>query len=173
MAVISRDQEAAMAYYLRAFCTSDQVPTLAAVLNWVKERGVTLTVNPADIPDGGDTTEWGMTPSRFYYAEGKEPFLVELNRRDSDDSIAAQEINEFLGMLEEVKKTPRKRNDVMKHLRDSKFVVACQVPTADIDDAGFHAIDVFLAYFLVHSGGMVQADGQGFYDMGKLIVELE
>jgi hypothetical protein len=150
-----------MAYYLRAFCTSSDVPPLSDVLAWVTARGVSLQSDP---PNG-----WGETTA-LTYEPGRAPFLVEINRNDGPESLAAQEINEFLDSLQEMKKG-RKRDRVIDHLQKTKFIVACQIPTTDIDDAGFHAVDVFLAYFLVHSDGMIQADGQGFYEMGKLIVE--
>ncbi len=95
-----------------------------------------------------------------------------LNRVDGAESLAAQEIAEFVSVLEARKKS-RKRDTVLDQLRKTRFVVACEIPTLGFEDAGFHALDVFLAYFVVNSGGMVQADGQGFYDMGKLIVEME
>lgn len=107
--------------------------------------------------------------SEFIYAEGHVPFTVELNTKEGDDSLAAQEIAEFLEALQGMMKKSCKRDRVIEHLQQTRFVVACRIPT----DAGFHAVDVFLAYFLVHAGGMVQADGQDFYEMGKSIVELE
>jgi hypothetical protein len=88
------------------------------------------------------------------------------------DSLAAQEIGEFLDMVRDIKKYPRKRDKVVDHLERARFLVACQIPVEAFDDAGFHALDVFLAYFLVHHDGMVQADGQGFYENGQITIEL-
>jgi hypothetical protein len=161
-----------MAYYFRAFCTAEHIPTLAEVLAWTAEHGVTLAVDPGDTSAGVDTPEWGDTAIGLIYAQDKAPFYVEIDKNDGPDSLAAQEINEFLATLQTLKKS-RKRDRVIEQLQKTRFIVPCQIPIEDFDDAGFHALDVLLAYFLVNSGGMVQADGQGFYEMGKIIVELE
>lgn len=162
-----------MSYYFRAFCTAEAAPKLAEVLQWVREREVPVSLDPADAPKGEAGVEWGATPLGIRYAEKSPPFLAELDRNEGEDSLAGQEIGEFIHTVEALKKSPRKRNQVLEHLRKTRFVVACEIPPGGFDDAGFHAVDVFLAYFLVHSGAMVQADGQGFYEMGKLILELE
>ncbi len=155
-----------MGYYFRVFCTTDVVPPLADVLQWVQKQGVPVTANPA-----GAT--WGTSPLHIQYADGAPPFAAELNRRDGDESLATQEITEYIRLVEALRKS-RKRDTVLDHLKKTRFVVACEIPVdKNFDDAGFHALDVFLAYFVSQSEGMVQADGQGFYDMGKLIVELE
>ena len=153
-----------MGYYFRVFCTAEKVPPLADVLQWVRERGVPVTAEPAD-------ATWDTSPLRIHYAEGA-PFNAELNRCDGGESLAAQEIAEFVHLVEPMKKS-RKRDRVLEHLRNTRFVVACEIPLNGFEDAGFHAVDVFLAYFEALCQGLVQADGQGFYEMGKLIVELE
>ncbi len=158
-----------MAYYLRAFCTAETVPSLSDVLQWVNKRGVPARVDPQDLPSG--TPTWGEEPIRILYQEGQPTFTAEVNQRSDEESLAAQEISEFLQMLEALKKS-RKRDRVVEHLHTTRFIVVCEVPTDNFGDAGFHAVDVFLAYFLVHSNGLIQADGQGFYEMGKLTVEL-
>lgn len=155
-----------MGYYFRVFCTSPTVPPLNEVVQWVNDRGVS-----AQLASHDNIENWGKAPVSIVYGEGQPTFAAEVNRKDGEDSLAAQEINEFLDMLEELKKS-RKRDRVIQHLQQTQFVVACEIPAESFPDAGFHAIDVFMAYFVVHSGGMVQADGQGFYEMGKLTIEL-
>jgi hypothetical protein len=155
-----------MAYYFRVFCTKGEPPALPEVLKWVRERGVMLRTEPAG------TTTWGEVPVALVYEDGRKPFLAEVNSNTGPDSLAAQETNEFLDMVREVKKTPRKRDQVAEHLEKTRFVVACQIPVEDFTDAGFHTLDVFMAYFLVHHDGMVQADGQGFYEKGEIAIEL-
>lgn len=61
---------------------------------------------------------------------------------------------------------------MLRHLGQTRFTVACQLPTSDIDDDGYDAVGAFLEYFVTHSGGMIQADGEGFYRGNRLIVEL-
>lgn len=155
-----------MGYYFRVFCTAETVPPLAEVLRWVQQQGVPVTADPAD-------ATWATVPLRIHYAEGAPPFTVELNRRDGAESLATQEIAEYERLVAELKKS-RKREQVLDQLKRTRYVVACEIPiTSGFTDAGFHALDVFLAYFVALCEGMVQADGQGFYDMGKLILEVE
>jgi hypothetical protein len=96
---------------------------------------------------------------------------VELNKKGDSESTCEEEIEEFLEMLEEVRKS-KKKDLIIKHLHQTAFVVACQIPTSDFEDDGFNAVGTFLQYFLQHSGGMIQADGEGFYDGTKLVVAL-
>ena len=155
-----------MAYFFRVFCITGEPPSVAEVLQWVKERGVTLRTVPAGV------TTWGEEPISLVYDETKLPFQVEIDRNTGPDSLAAKEIGEFLEMVREIKRYPRKRSRVTEHLEKTRFLVACQIPVEDFDDAGFHALDVFMAYFLVRHDGMVQADGQGFYENGQITIEL-
>ena len=156
-----------MAYYFRAFCTAEQAPSLAEVLGWVRERGVTLQASPAELE------QWGRAPVPLKYAQDATPFYAELNRNTGADSLCAQEASEFAEMVGEVKKAPRTRARILQHLQDTKYIVACRIDDpAGFSDAGWHAIDVLLAYFIVHSNGMIQADGQGFYEKGEIALEL-
>ena len=61
---------------------------------------------------------------------------------------------------------------MLDHLQQSKAVVAAQL-LGDIDDDAYTAAGTFLAYFVEHCGGLIQADGEGFYEGDRLIVELE
>jgi hypothetical protein len=61
---------------------------------------------------------------------------------------------------------------VTNHLEASKAVVAVQL-LGDVEDDGFGAVVHFLAYFVEHCGGLVQADGEGFYDGDDLLVALD
>ncbi len=51
--------------------------------------------------------------------------------------------------------------------------MAAELATSDIDDDGYDALGNLLAYFVENNGGMIQADGEGFYEGDRLIVELE
>jgi hypothetical protein len=65
---------------------------------------------------------------------------------------------------------------VLAHLRDSSAIVSVQL-LSDIDDdgydaVGYDAVGVFLGCFVEHCDGMTQADGEGFYEGDRTIVEL-
>ena len=159
-----------MAYYLRAFCTSDATPPLDEILEWARaERGVTLA---AEANAGGvtlDSRDWRH--AAISYAEGKLPLLVEIDAVANQDDAGSEEIEEFLNLVENAA-SPSK-NVVIEHLRRTKMIVALALPTPDVDEAGYEAAAAFLDYFVAHSGGLVQADGEGFYDGNVLLLELE
>ncbi len=64
---------------------------------------------------------------------------------------------------------------VIEHLKNTKFIIACQLPVLNMgdDETGYQANDAFLRYFEQHSGGLIQADGEGFYSGQELVLEME
>jgi hypothetical protein len=155
-----------LGYYLRAFCKSE-VPPLRRVLEWVANEGVVLEL------DGGsellDDENWREAEIR--YDEGKQPLVVDVSRASSNDELLSDEVEEFVEFLEDVDDSPEKQK-VLEQLRESRAVVGAQL-LGDIDDAGYSAIGVLLSFFVEHCGAMIQADGEGFYDGDRLLVELE
>lgn len=160
-----------MGYYLRAFCTEGEPPSIGSVLDFAKQRGSSVSLDPdSGISDLGDSA-WEQLGIR--YKDEKLPILLEVNRDDgSGESLMREEIDEFIDFLEGVPDNHHRRR-VLDHLGNTRFIVAAQLPTNDIDDDGFNAVGDVLAYFVDRHGAMIQADGQGFYDGDELIVELE
>lgn len=161
----------AVGYYIRAFCTEGEPSPLRPVLAYAAERGVPLALDPpageSSLDDGG----WEQVG--IVYKDHKLPILLEVNRDGGEEeSLMREEIEEFIELLED---TPNKRNRrrVEKHLRSTRFIIAAQLPTADIDDDGYTALGHVLTYFVDNNGAMIQADGEGFYEGQKVIVELD
>jgi hypothetical protein len=82
-----------------------------------------------------------------------------------------EEIGEFLEFIGRPGLSFKKRK-VIEHLKKTRYIIACQLPTSDIDDDGYDANGDFLTYFVENCGGIIQADGEGFYEGSKLIVKL-
>jgi hypothetical protein len=159
-----------VSYYVRAFCTSTEVPSLRTVLEWARGQGCTLEVAPEGAAIDIDSADWDEVP--ILYKAGRTPFLSSISRDDgTPDRLFREEVREFEESLEDVDDSPAKRR-VLGHLRQSRYVVANQLPAADIDEDGYRASAVLLEYFVHHAGGMAQADGEGFYDGETLLVEL-
>jgi hypothetical protein len=157
-----------VSYYVRAFCTSPEIPSLRSVLDWARGQGCTLEVERAAIDL--DSVDWDEVP--VLYKAGKTPCLSSISRDEgASDCLFREEVREFEEFLEDVEDSPA-RQRVIGHLRQSRYVVANQLPTADIDEDGYRASAVFLDYFVHHAGGLIQADGEGFYDGETLLVEL-
>jgi hypothetical protein len=161
-----------MGYYIRAFCTAKKPPTVRSVLQALTSSGVRLTVED-DYDNSGtlDSPDWRQFA--FEYKPGKRGIQVQCNRLDgSGDGLAAAEIEEFIELIGPPERSKQRRK-VVEHLESTQFIIACQLPSTDIDDDGFNANGEFLNYFVTHCGGMIQADGEGFYDGHDLIVPLK
>jgi len=171
-------------YYLRVFCTSPKVPKLADIQAWLRKRQ-----SPAVLDDpnhGIEAAESGQAKPPILdlaisdweqvavtYRAGKLPILAECNRDDgTDECLMREEVAEFVELIGNPGGSEAKKR-VLEHLSSAKFVVACQLPTSDIEDDGYHANHDFLSFFEEHCGGIVQADGEGFYDGDKLILPLK
>jgi hypothetical protein len=150
-----------VSYYLRAFCTSDNLPPLRAVFEWTEGQGVLLQAPSTDL----DAQSWDQ--AEVVYKPDRQPFIAETNT----DELVREEVEEFVEFLEDVDESSA-RQKVLDHLQQSKAVVAGQL-LGDIDDDGYTAVGTFLSYYVEHCGGLIQADGEGFYEGDRLIVALD
>ena len=158
-----------MGYYTRVFCTSSKLPSFGELVEHVKSlRHDYLLEDDQDAPGANDRA-WAALS--LTYKKGKLPILIELNRTDDDEGLAKEEIQEFLEEIGTPWLSLNKRK-VINHLRDTNYIVACQLPISDIDDEGYVANSEFLQYFIDNYGGMLQADGEGFYSGGDIIVKV-
>jgi hypothetical protein len=159
-----------MGYYVRAFCTVTKVPPIGSVLQWLDQRSKHLELDQQMVKVDSISPEWDQ--AAVVYKKGKLPILVECNRdTGTEDSLLKEEISEFLELIGNPGLSLSKRQ-VISHLNKTRYVVACQLPTSDIDDDGYDANAEFLNYFVENCGGLIQADGEGFYNRKKLIVKL-
>lgn len=156
-----------MGYYLRAFCKTDELPPLRRVFEWTANAGVALELNSGS--EALDDANWREAEIR--YARDKQPLVVDVSRASSDDGLLSDEVEEFVEFLEDVEDSPEKQK-VLAQLRNSRAVVGAQL-MGDIDDDGYNAVGTFLSYFVEHCGAMIQADGEGFYEGDRVLVELE
>ncbi len=157
-----------MAYLMRVFCTSGSPPALDDIFDWVSRRGTRLWID--DRVPNVDPASVSWEQAAIGYRQGKTPFLAEVNH--TSDSDAKEEVEEFTELLADVPDTPHRRN-VLSRLERTTFIVANQIPTVDFEDDGYDAAGEFMLFFVEHNGGIIQADGEGFYDGQELIVELE
>jgi len=158
-----------MPYRVRAFCTGSLVPTLAQVFEYAKTHGVMLEVDETYDPTDLESHEWSDV--EIIYKAGKGPLVVECNRNDgTDDCLAQVEPQEYIDAIGPPGMSLIRRR-VIKHLRATEFIIASQL-LSDIDDDGYEANGRFLEYFVGHCGGMIHADGEGFYDGDKVILKV-
>lgn len=159
-----------MGYYVRAFCTSSQVPTVRQVFEAVKEKGIDLQSGSKGIDL--DSPNWDRLA--LLYKKGKKPILVECNREAAEPSLCRDEVAGFLEDIGSLADSPGKTR-VIEHLQSTKFIIACQLPVLNMgnDETGYRANDAFIRYFEQHCGGLIQADGEGFYRGQEMLLEME
>jgi hypothetical protein len=172
-----------MGYYLRAFCTGSTVPELPTVQKWLRAAGYGVTLDdPARavqaVQAGAALAPPAALPSGLWeqvavvYKTGKLPILAACDRRTGQESLAEEEISEFMEMVQAAP-VGRSQAQILDHLKHARFVVACQLATTDVDDDGYLAANQFLAFFVQQCGGLLQADGEGFYAGQELLLALK
>ncbi len=158
-----------MPYHVRAFCTSPNVPTLTQVFEYAESQGVSLSPDETHGKTDVNTSDWSEV--EISYKPDKRPLVAECNRDDgSDDCLARVEPQEFIQEIGSPGLSFSRRR-VIKHLEATNFIITVQL-FSDIDDDGYEANGTFLNYFVEHCDGMIHADGEGFYDGNKLILEI-
>lgn len=146
------------------------MPSIRTVLEWVVAQGCPLRLHPDSGQVDLDSADWREVA--FQYQEGKEPILTDISSDDgTPDCLFREEVGEFQEFVGEADDTPGKQR-VLEHLQASRFVVANQL-LADVEQDGYQASAWLLDYFVEHAGGMIEADGEGFYDGDTLLVELD
>jgi hypothetical protein len=159
-----------MPYYVRAFCTADQNPTVNEILEWANSNGCKLEIDPDFQVSDMNSQEWEQVG--FIYKQGRNSILCEINRDDgTTDSLKYAEIEEFKELLEDIES--ENKETVLNHLEKTKFIIANQLPADNWDDDGYDANSIILDFFVQKYGGMIYADGEGFYEGNELIVEAE
>ncbi|MGD2118772.1 MAG: hypothetical protein PVG66_10455 [Chromatiales bacterium] len=153
-----------MPYYVRAFCKSDAVPSVSELESILKSEYSGVRLETEDARDG----KWGN--AEYYYKDGNQPVVVECNYNDGPESLAAEECEEFIEEIGSPGLSMAKRK-VLDHLKNTKYIISCQL-LSDIDDDGYHLNGELLNIFVNNYGGLIQADGEGFYKGHKLVVKL-
>lgn len=164
-----------MGYYVRAFCSASVPPPLAAVLDALAERGVHLAADAVP-PEDLRASDWEEVTLGF--GPKKRPFVVTCDREASaghTHTLMREEVQQFIEFLQDAPASPARKR-VVDHLRATRFIIACRLPgaaPADDDEGGCAAGRAFLSYFVAHCGGLVQADGEGFYEGDRVVLAVE
>jgi hypothetical protein len=161
-----------MGYYVRAFCTASVPPPLQAVLDAHSARGVSLAADTP--PEDLRAPDWEEVALAL--GPGQPPVIVTCDRETTPGpTLMREEVQQFIEFLQDAPPSPARKR-VVDHLRATRFIVACRLPgTASADDqaGGCAAGRAFLSYFVTHCGGLVQADGEGFYEGDRLLLAVE
>jgi hypothetical protein len=153
-----------MAYWMRVFCTEGAPPPLEDVFAWTAARGQHLRLR-----EGAEHLPDSWSHAAIEYRDGKLPFLTEITW--VEDLQGRKEVEEFIELIAETADSPE-RQRALEHLKRTRFILANEIPTSDFDDQGFDAVGEFMRFFVDRNGGMIQADGEGFYEGDQLVVRL-
>lgn len=158
-----------MGYYVRVFCTSDKKPTIRQVLDHINQSGCGFTAQTNLSDEELSTETW--TSFDLSYKKGRLPILVECNHIADADGLAKDEINEFMDELGPAGFFACKKKKVIQHLQACKYIVTNQLAISDFEDIGYDANGEFLTYFVSNYGGIIHAEGEGFYKGTDVIVK--
>ncbi len=152
-----------MAYYVRAFCLSNDVPSTSELENYL------LRHYPYIRFESENSKKAKLENAEIFYKKDNQPIIVECNYNDSQESLAAEECAEFIEEIGSPIFSISKRK-VIKHLNNTKYIISCQLLN-DIDDDGYNVNGTLLNYFVENHNGLIHADGEGFYEGFKVIVK--
>ena len=155
-----------MGYYTRVFCKSETAPSFKDLHEYMS--GLNSVYRLEGTVD--DNNSW--FDFELHYKEGKLAILVELNHINEKGDLGSEEVEEFLEEIGSPGLSLRKIK-VIRHLKQTKYIICNQLPTSDIDDDGYSANGEFMKFIVDNYQGMFQADGEGFYENNKIVLELK
>ena len=85
-----------MGYYLRAFCTSADLPPLRTVFKWVEAQGVRVEAPSSDV----DERNW--KEAEIVYKPDKQPIVADA----TSGELLEEEVEEFTEFLADVDDSP-------------------------------------------------------------------
>lgn len=139
------------------------------VLAWAAEHGTPLALDAESRALDPAADDWIV--AGIDYARGRRPFLADVKRAGGRFApLFQQEVEEFVEQVEALPPS-RARDRVLNHLARTRYLVSLEF-LSDMDDHTLAAASVFLDYFAAHHDGLVQADGEGFWVDGVLLLPL-
>lgn len=138
------------------------------MLHWLEGRDVRLMVDGAARPACG--RDWQRVA--LLYQTGRLPIVAGCQCNDGPDSSAGELLARFIEEVGPAGNSRVKRR-VVDHLKKTRFVVALELPTADMTEAGWDANGQILTYLVDYCGALIHAEGEGFYEGDKLILPME
>ena len=157
-------------FFARVFCLRKEPPPLGLLVEFLKARGAT-PILPAEITEKL-LNSWNWVGVEVGYDKDRTPIVLTCIRKDSaQDEVFKQDIEGLLNFVESHREIDNWR--VVDQLHACRFYVASILDKNDITDKGYDFNGWILQFFQENCDGLVQIDGQGFYNgEGELIFEL-
>jgi len=157
-------------FFTRVFCLRKESPPLALLIEFLKAKKLT-PILPKEVDDKL-LNVWNWVGVELTYNKDRAPILLTCVRKDSaQGEIFDQDIQGLLNFAEAHRELDNWQ--VVDQLRGCRFYVATILDKNDITEEGYDFNGWILQFFQENCNGMVQIDGQGFFDAeGEVLLEL-
>jgi hypothetical protein len=148
-----------MGYYMRFFDTSEKPLSIDEV------EGALREVDPAYRLESPESAK--IPQADLYLREG---LYAEIEINQPGDGLFEDEIAEMLEFLEDAEGKARKR--VEKVLKSARRIISVRVLGQDREaEDTLAGIDPLWRWLFSTRAGLLQADGEGYYDADDLVLE--
>ena len=154
-------------FYMRVFCTQATAPALGAMLDYLAAQDILLS--PAG-PEAEGAGSGAWESATLSDAQGGDVSLQCSRDDGSGECLLRQEVNEFLRRVGPGRLSPTKHK-VIRHLKGTRMIIACKIPPGRAIE-GLPVHQRLLHYFASRCDGLIQIDGQGFFDRNKRILDI-
>jgi len=157
-------------FFTGVFFLRKESPPLALLIQFLKAKKLT-PILPKEVDDKL-LNVWNWVGVELTYNKDRAPILLTCVRKDSaQGEIFDQDIQGLLNFAEAHRELDNWQ--VVDQLRGCRFYVATILDKNDITEEGYDFNGWILQFFQENCNGMVQIDGQGFFDAeGEVLLEL-
>jgi hypothetical protein len=157
-------------FFTRVFCLRKEPPPLGLLVEFLKAQGTT-PILPTEVNEKL-LNSWNWVGVEIGYDKDRTPIMLTCVRKGgAQDDLFTQDTEGLLHFVEAHREIDNWR--VADQLRACRFYIASILDKNDITDDGYDFNGWMLEFFQENCDGMVQIDGQGFYNNeGELIFEL-
>jgi len=156
-------------FFMRAFCLYDRVPSLGQMLEWLRDQEIILR---PDRSAGFDPISQRWEQAVFYHEQDETPITIQCSRDDGTPRcMLREETGEFLHRVGRPGLSGTKRR-VLKHLKETKVIVACKLPPGERNRQALHVHLQMLRFYMARCKGLLQIDGEGFYEHDRLLLDM-
>jgi hypothetical protein len=142
-----------MGYYMRHIVTDAESISLLQIEHALRAIDSRYSVGDGDLMHGGDL---------YATVEAQRP----------GDNLFDEEVQELLAEIQGVRGKGRKKVGIA--LQNAKAIVAVQVLWQDREaEETLQKLDPLWEWLFINRQGLLQADGEGYYDHAGLILELQ
>jgi len=157
-------------FFTRVFCLRKESPPLGLLIEFLKARGATPII-PSEVNEKL-LNSWNWVGLELGYAKDRKPILLTCVRKGgAQEDIYKTDIEGLLHFVEAHHEDDNWR--VVDQLRACRFYIATILDKNDISEEGYDFNGWILQFFQENCDGLVQIDGQGFFNAeGEIILEM-